>query len=75
MDVIELDINNCNNSDNNYPKCIDALPIARAYIPSQRNTKTYPIIEGLKQGTVFPELNFPYKPIPKNYKSDVKFDC
>lgn len=66
MDVTELEVtkDKCNPNQN----CINTLPIARAYIPSQRDTSTYPVIQGLKEGTIFSELNIPYKKQDKNYK-------
>lgn len=66
MDVIELDISEC--SDNGNQRCWDSLPIARAYVPFQNSSKTYPLVEGLNRGTVFPELNRPYQMIDKNYR-------
>lgn len=66
MDVTELETTK--DKFNSYENCINTLPIARAYIPPQRYTLTYPVIQGLKEGTIFPELNIPYRKPDKNYK-------
>ncbi len=55
--------------NNNYEecKCLNELPIARAYVPFQRDNSTLPMMEGLEAGTIFPELNMPYQKPDKNY--------
>jgi hypothetical protein len=35
--------------------------LARAYIPSQVYSQRYEPMEGLDRGTIFPELDFPYR--------------
>lgn len=40
--------------------------LARAYIPFQVYTQRLNPMEGLKKGTIFPELYFPYH--AKNYR-------
>ena len=49
---------------------MDAMPsrgyrLARAYIPPQVYTGRWHPMEGLKRGTIFPELYSPY--IPREY--------
>lgn len=77
MDVIELEISsncnansNCNNcKTNNKPdNCLDKLQLARAYVPSQRFNKVYPMCEALKVGTIFPELDLRYKKPDPDYR-------
>lgn len=80
MDVIELEINsncsnnNCNhnhnncNNNNTVDNCLDKLPLARAYVPSQRFNKVYPMCEALKVGTIFPELDLRYKKPDPDYR-------
>jgi len=36
--------------------------LARAYIPFQHYTTSYPLPEALRKGTLFPELWIPYQP-------------
>lgn len=65
--------------------CMSAMPcipqetvlwnvkLARAYVPFEKLCKTYPPIEGLEKGTIFPELYSPYaeedkKCIPCKYE-------
>lgn len=37
-------------------------PLAMAYVPLQQWKETYNLDKGFEQGTIFPELNFPFKP-------------
>lgn len=39
--------------------------LARAYVPFQVLTQTWPWAEGLMKGTIFPELYSPYSPREK----------
>ncbi|MDO5145511.1 MAG: spore coat associated protein CotJA [Eubacteriales bacterium] len=41
-------------------KKIDALPLAMAYVPWQRWGDLYKPEDGLKQGTIFIDLNLPF---------------
>lgn len=66
MEIMELETNKIR--EDNCEKCLNSLPLARAYIPFQRYNTTYPVIDGLKRGTVFPELDMPYKKADRNYK-------
>jgi hypothetical protein len=36
------------------------MRLARAYIPAQPYTALYPLPEGLRKGTIFPNLYYPY---------------
>ncbi len=49
-----------NKWDCNFNENFDRFPVAMAYVPWQRLTQVYEDLdEGLKNGTIFPEL---YKP-------------
>lgn len=37
------------------------LPLAMCYVPTQRWNTTYPPDKGLARGTIFPELDLPFK--------------
>jgi len=39
------------------------LPLANAYVPFQKYSKIYPMNEGLVRGTIFPDLDMPYKKV------------
>lgn len=39
-----------------------AMKLARAYVRPQRYTQRFDPLEGLKNGTIFPELVSPYTP-------------
>lgn len=41
------------------PGC-DDMPIGMAYVPWQRWGTTYPVDQGLKRGTIFPDLDLPF---------------
>lgn len=73
MEVLELEITNCNNLSNDLcDRCLNSLPVAQAYVPPQRSINTFSLIEGFMMGTIFPELNRPYTKIDKNYKPNSK---
>lgn len=40
---------------------LDHLPIAMAYIPWQQWGQTYDLELGLMRGTIFPDLDLPYR--------------
>jgi hypothetical protein len=40
---------------------ITDVKLARAYVPYQKLCTTFPPVEGLDKGTIFPELYSPYK--------------
>lgn len=42
--------------------CIDSLPLTMAYMAMQRLNTVYEPEEGLIRGTIFPELDKPWKP-------------
>lgn len=42
--------------------CVDSLPLTMAYMPMQRLNTVYEPEEGLNRGTIFPELDKPWKP-------------
>ncbi|NLM38343.1 MAG: spore coat associated protein CotJA [Firmicutes bacterium] len=39
----------------------DQMRLARAYVPFQIFSKRWEPMEGLRRGTIFPELYFPYR--------------
>lgn len=41
-------------------KKIDSLPLAMAYVPWQQWDNIYKAEDGLKQGTIFEELDLPF---------------
>lgn len=43
-----------------YPCCFIMPELAHAYVPFQCLDQVYPPMQGLKQGTIFPELDRPY---------------
>jgi hypothetical protein len=62
-------VNNLSNEVNpmetsNNP-CIYMPKLAHAYVPFQCMTDIYPPMVGLKQGTIFPELDSPYGSDPE----------
>lgn len=64
MDIIEI------NKNNSYNNCLNNFPLARAYVPSQRFNKTYPVYKALNIGTIFPELDLRYKKPNIDYKPE-----
>lgn len=49
-------------SVNNYGcPCIEEMPLAMAYVPMQQFNQTYDSDKALKIGTIFPELNMPFR--------------
>ncbi len=40
--------------------CNSKKMLARAYVPRQPYVMPYPLAEGLKKGTIFPNLDIPY---------------
>jgi len=44
------------------------LPLAQAFVPFQNLNCVYPPMEGLHNGTIFPELNMPYDKSPEHFK-------
>ena len=40
--------------------CTSRRRLTRAYVPRQPYMKPYPMVEGLKKGTIFPNLDIPY---------------
>lgn len=40
---------------------LGSLPIAMCYVPNQRWKTTYPLDQALTAGTLFPELDLPFK--------------
>ncbi|HHP51341.1 MAG TPA: spore coat associated protein CotJA [Moorella mulderi] len=45
--------------------------LARAYVPWQQYTQRWGLEEGLKKGTIFPELYRPYPPKPDRGEENV----
>ena len=41
--------------------CLDSLPLAMAYVPFQKWRSTYPLEKALERGTLFPDLDLPFK--------------
>ena len=48
---------------------ITDVKLARAYVPFQRLCNTFPPLEGLVHGTIFPELLSPYEGVDKKQKA------
>ena len=46
--------------DYNFNEYFDRFPLAMAYVPWQRWQNPYEYEEGLKAGTIFPDLNLPF---------------
>lgn len=40
---------------------LDDLPLAMSYVPIQKWNSTYPLSMALDRGTIFPELDLPFK--------------
>jgi hypothetical protein len=40
--------------------CMNKKKFARSYVPRQPYMRPYPLSEGLKKGTIFPNLDMPY---------------
>lgn len=43
------------------PQNMQPMALAMAYVPWQKWTEVYPYDEGLKKGTIFPDLNLPFE--------------
>lgn len=43
------------------------MKLAHAYIPYQRYSDHYPLVEAFKKGTLYPELWMPYRQGPRGY--------
>ena len=41
--------------------CLDSLPLAMAYVPFQKWRSTYSLEKALERGTLFPDLDLPFK--------------
>lgn len=48
-------------SAQNHSQNMQPMALAMAYVPWQRWTETYPLDEGLKKGTIFPDLYLPFE--------------
>lgn len=55
-----MDCNNMNSQCVPYEEYIKVSELARAYVPFQKLCSIFDLEEGLKQGTIFPELARPY---------------
>lgn len=56
--------NACHKCDDNMPANrleLDNLPLAMSYVPFQKWTTTYPLEKALMRGTIFPDLDLPFK--------------
>ncbi len=53
--------------DNNKCRCLNELPLAYSYTPMQELDTLYSYSDGLKNGTMFPELNLPFGVYGKNF--------
>ena len=62
-----MDFENC--LSDNCP--LENFPIANAYVPFQNIEKIYPMMEGLKMGTIFTNFDVDYKKPDKNYRPKV----
>ena len=53
---------NLDGSSNNLNSMIlNNLPLAMSYVPFQNWNKTYDLAIGLERGTIFPDLDLPFK--------------
>lgn len=48
-------------SPSNIGQCVNSLPLAMAYVPSQRFENLYEVAEAWQNGTLFADLNKPYE--------------
>lgn len=46
----------------NTGKFPESTPLAMAYVPFQQWSEPYDIEKGFEEGTIFPDLNFPFTP-------------
>jgi hypothetical protein len=56
-------VNTCpiNKNENDNCLCVDQpIALAMSYVKKQSLGNLYPLFEGLRNGTIFPELNLPY---------------
>lgn len=60
--------NMCNLNSHNVPSekdlgntALDDLPLAMSYVPFQKWNTTYALDKALQRGTIFPELDLPFK--------------
>ena len=56
--------NACHKCGDNMPTNrleLDNLPLAMSYVPFQKWTTTYPLEKALMRGTLFPDLDLPFK--------------
>ena len=44
-----------------HPQNMQPMALAMAYVPWQKWTEVYPYDEGLKKGTIFPDLYLPFE--------------
>lgn len=51
-------------------RCLCDFPIAYSYTPMQKFDKLYCYADGLKNGTMFPELNLPFGVYGNNFCSE-----
>jgi hypothetical protein len=50
-----------NKNDNDNCLCVDQpIAYAMSYVKKQKMNSLYPLFEGWRNGTIFPELNLPY---------------
>ena len=47
--------------DYNFDEYFDRFPIAMAYVPWQRFGQTYDLCKAFRAGTIFPELDKPFR--------------
>lgn len=52
---------------------LEDFPIANAYVPFQKITKIFPMMEGLQNGTIFCNFDVCYEKPDKNYRP--KINC
>lgn len=60
VNPIYLRGNTRDEDDSRIPPCIPKKMLARSYVPRQPYMRPYPLSEGLKKGTIFPNLDMPY---------------
>ncbi len=59
--MCDLTSNNVNSEKHLGNTPLDDLPLAMSYVPFQKWTKVYALDKALQRGTIFPELDLPFK--------------
>ncbi len=57
-----MDFNNMHSNNEDFDDMtLGSLPLAMSYVPFQRWNTTYPLEKALQRGTIFPDLDLPFK--------------